>query len=337
MAKTDDSQLPKRIQTLIGAGMRIDGDVTCDGVLRVQGAIAGNVQCPAADGALVVDGAGSVTGTVGARYVAVSGSIVGPVQSSRRCEVQTGGSIAGDIEFAELAIHSGGMVDGKLTHVVSVAEAQQTAEHPAGGERTPARAAEEGSPLLGTMGRRVAFAAVVLVGLGLGGWSQRELIGSALSRFTADKEAPAASLTASTEMATPSERAPEPPGSAAPATAASQPAVPAAVEPLQSPLSQSRGDDADEVVSITGTNPSRPANVFLLVSNEASVLYRKKRGDQGEGARIAVPRGGKVSVSIGADEIIRVAKGSGIEIYYQGRKVPAEVIEKGTWMGFVPR
>jgi hypothetical protein len=77
--------------------------------------------------------------------------------------------------------------------------------------------------------------------------------------------------------------------------------------------------------------------VFLLVSKAPSVLYRKKREEEGEGTRLAVPRGKTVSIAIGRNELFRVAEGRDLEIFYQGRKVAPKTIETGAWMRFVPQ
>jgi hypothetical protein len=111
----------------------------------------------------------------------------------------------------------------------------------------------------------------------------------------------------------------------------------AAPEAAPAPASENPGASPEKVVSVRGANPSRPAGVFLLISNEASILYRKKRDDPGEGARIAVGEGEKVSVAIAPDELIRVAKGRDIAILFQGQKVSRSTIESGAWISFVAR
>jgi len=84
-------------------------------------------------------------------------------------------------------------------------------------------------------------------------------------------------------------------------------------------------------------NPAKPAAVFLLVGKAPSVLYRKKRGEAGEGTRLAVPQGRAVSIAIGRNDLFRVAEGRDLEIFYQGRKVTPKTIESGAWMSFVPQ
>jgi hypothetical protein len=93
----------------------------------------------------------------------------------------------------------------------------------------------------------------------------------------------------------------------------------------------------DKVISVRGANPRRASGVFLLISNEPSVLYKKKRSDPGGGARITATQGEKISIAIAPDELIRVAEGRDIVILYQGQKVSRNTIESGSWISFTPR
>jgi cytoskeletal protein CcmA (bactofilin family) len=317
------NHLPKSIDTLIGAGVRMEADVTCTGVLRVQGEILGNVSCDQnSSGMLIVDSAGSVTGTVSAAHVSVRGRIVGPVRSQQSIEVHQGGSLVGDISFREIAIHAGGVVDGVLTPV--------PANDAAGSSSEPAAApAKTGGPAQRAGGMWKAAAAVLAVAaVGGGVWLSRNpevLNRTGEAKADVVLNAPLESSAPVTSKVPEAETAPTAPV----AVAVPEPAPPATPETADKPH--------DNVISVRGINPSRPAGVFLLVSNEPSILYRKKRDDTGEGARIAVPAGEKASVGVASDELIRVAQGRDVVILFQGAKVPKNVIESGAWISFVPR
>lgn len=336
------SRSPNRIDTLIGVGMRIEGDITCTGVLRVQGDILGNVSCrDDPDGTLVVDTAGSVAGTVHATHVAVRGRVVGPVHSSQSIEIFPGASLVGDVSFNELAIHSGGVVEGLLIPALADGNAlvrenrlQVAGEAAALGFST---AVAGGGRFMERFGgaRRVGAVVLVAVVVAAVAWIGRDPV--AITR-PADAVAPVA------EVSPQGAAAPKlPPAGAEPkaAVAAAAPLAPslsvAVPEAAPTPAPENPGASPEKVVSVRGANPSRPAGVFLLISNEASILYRKKRDDPGEGARIAVGEGEKVSVAIAPDELIRVAKGRDIAILFQGQKVSRSTIESGAWISFVAR
>jgi cytoskeletal protein CcmA (bactofilin family) len=318
------SHPPKSIDTLIGAGVRMEADVKCAGVLRVQGEILGNVSCGEhPNGTVIVDSAGSVTGAVDAAHVSVRGRIVGPVKSQQSIEIHQNGSLVGDVSFRELAIHAGGVVEGMLTPV----PANEAEPGTAG-----LAATSSGQPAQATGGKwKIGIAMLAVAAVGAGVWMSRHP--ELLNRSAGD-----ASPKPDVALNAPLDSSPAP-AVAEPPKAPETNNVPAA--PVQEPAPASVPEAADKTsekfVAVRGINPSRPAGVFLLVSNEPSVLYRKKRDEPGEGARIAVPAGQKSSVAIGRDELIRVAQGRDVVILFQGAKVPRELIESGTWISLVPR
>lgn len=95
--------------------------------------------------------------------------------------------------------------------------------------------------------------------------------------------------------------------------------------------------DSGKVVLVQGVNPGKPAGVLLVISKEPSVLFRKKRQDSADGARIDISRGATESIPFAKNEVFRVASGRGLQIFYQGRKVTPRTIESGVWMSFVPQ
>lgn len=303
--------------TLIGAGMRVDGHVAFTGVLRVQGEVRGDVASQGdADDTVVVDATGSVGGAVGAARIVVRGRVLGPLHSARSIDIQPGGRVVGDVFYRQIVIHADGLVEGILTPALPPESRVEVANRQAPvaeseGARLGLRAA-----LLGVAGLALAVAAVV--------W---------LNRPPATPGPPAAE-TAAQEAAVPPpavRAAAEPAASPAPAanTDARAPGRP------ESPPPPAAG--VEEVVTVQGVNPAKPAGAFLLVSKEPAVLYRKKREEAGEGTRLVVPRGKTLSVAIGRNELFRVAEGRDLEIFYQGRKVAPKTIEAGAWMRFVPQ
>ncbi|MBI4986992.1 MAG: polymer-forming cytoskeletal protein [Rhodocyclales bacterium] len=338
---------PDRIDTLIGAGTRIEGDIECTGVLRVQGTILGNISCrDNTSGTLVVDSAGGVTGTVNAAHVAVRGRLVGPVQSSQSIEIHRGALLAGDISFQEIAIHAGGVVEGLLIPTLApngkkfAPERRQAPQGPAAHEFS--MPAAHGSRVVERLGgaRRIGVAillAIVAVAVAAmsGHVAMMDRLADALA-FRATSSAPGSTDPKPLPAAGGDHRSD--PGAVEGAPAPLMPSLPAGapnIAPQSPPVPSGKGQE--EVVTVRGANPSRPAGVFLLIPNEPSVLYRKKRDDPTEGARVAVSAGEKISVSIAPDELIRVAEGSDIVILFQGQKVARTTIESGAWISFVPR
>jgi len=106
-----------RIDTLIGAGTTIEGNVTFTGGLRIDGEVRGNV-CAAGDhpGTVVISEHARVEGEVVVPHLIVNGTVNGPVRSSDSLELQPRARVAGDVEYNSIEIHLGAIVQGKLLH-----------------------------------------------------------------------------------------------------------------------------------------------------------------------------------------------------------------------------
>jgi cytoskeletal protein CcmA (bactofilin family) len=107
----------KRIDSLIGAGTTVHGDVTFSGGLRIDGAIHGKVETvdnqPAA---LVVSEKARVDGEVRVSHVVINGVVCGPVTANDYLELQAKARVNGDVVYRTLEMHVGAIVQGKLLH-----------------------------------------------------------------------------------------------------------------------------------------------------------------------------------------------------------------------------
>lgn len=319
---TSNSFAPNRIDTLIGASTRIDGDIACTGVLRVQGEVAGDVLChEGPTGGLIVDSAGSVAGATNAPHIVVRGRVAGPAHSSQTIEIHQGASLVGDVSFKQMAIHAGGVVEGALNPTLD-------GNAPAEQAPSPATAAAD-APSSGKRKVVIAatMAAVAIAVVWAGGWFP------AAAPPAPDAEPAAVAPVSEPEPPAPASRA-QPRQEAA----AVEPAAAAAGSdsPVAVPAAEQQAQHK-ETVTVNGANPSRPTGVFLLIAHEPVVLYRKRPDDAGAGTRLSAEAGEKVSISVDAGELIRVAKGSALDIYYQGQKVPRNIVERGVWISFVPK
>jgi cytoskeletal protein CcmA (bactofilin family) len=343
-----------RTDTLIGADLRVEGNITSTGVLRIQGDVQGDVSCDADSGGTIVVGkSGNITGSVKAPHIVVSGHVSGPLHSAESIEIQEGACVVGDAFYKAIDIHAGGVLEGTLTPgglpEGDRLQREQRIEMP-----EPAASDECDMPLAD------AAADDGRLGARFGGWRK---FGAAFALLVAMlavvllRRGPAPVAPAASDVASAADSASQgtPAAQAVPAASGGQLDGPKAVAGDAAPLvpgpdantnarsadQDSSPDtpeaDADKVVKVQGVNPAKPAGFFLLIGKEPSVLFRKKRKDPGEGKRIDVSQGATVSIPVAKDEIIRVAQGRDIEIFYQGRKVAPKTIESGAWMSFVPQ
>src|SRR5574343_1298934 len=107
-----------RIDSLIGAGTRVEGSLYFTGWLRIDGEVKGSVH--AADGAssstLVLREHARIEGSVAVAHLVTNGTVVGPVAVSETLEMQPKARIVGDVEYASIEMHQGVVIDGCMLH-----------------------------------------------------------------------------------------------------------------------------------------------------------------------------------------------------------------------------
>jgi cytoskeletal protein CcmA (bactofilin family) len=113
--KADKPQ--NRIDSLIGAGTKVEGDVHFSGGLRIDGEVHGKVcAAPGQPATLVVSEQARVEGEVRVSHLVVNGTIVGPVHASEFLELQAKARITGDVHYSRVEMHLGAVVEGRLVH-----------------------------------------------------------------------------------------------------------------------------------------------------------------------------------------------------------------------------
>ena len=118
--KTQGGKPLSKIDSLIGAGTRVEGNITFSGGLRVDGEIKGNV-CADKGGAstLVVSEQARIEGQIHVAHVVINGTVVGPVCASDSLELQPNARVTGDVEYHQLEMQQGAVVQGRLVHQTS--------------------------------------------------------------------------------------------------------------------------------------------------------------------------------------------------------------------------
>ncbi len=117
------SKPQNRIDSLIGAGTRVNGDIHFTGGLRVDGEVTGSVIAdPAKSSTLVLSEQAQVHGEISVTHLVVNGMVTGPVQASEYLELQSKAKVAGDVRYKTLEIQLGAIVEGKLVHINETSE-----------------------------------------------------------------------------------------------------------------------------------------------------------------------------------------------------------------------
>ncbi len=111
------SKQQARIESLIGAGTRVDGNISFSGGLRVDGEIHGNVTAVGNEtSTLVVSEQARIEGEITASHLLVNGTVLGPLRCIDFLELQSKARVSGDVEYNTIEMHLGAVVDGRLIH-----------------------------------------------------------------------------------------------------------------------------------------------------------------------------------------------------------------------------
>ena len=105
------------IDSLIGAGTTITGDVQFTGGLRVDGCVKGNIRAVGdKPGTLVLSELAKIEGEIEVGHVVINGTVAGPVRAREYLELLPKARVTGDVSYKTIEIHVGAIVMGRLVH-----------------------------------------------------------------------------------------------------------------------------------------------------------------------------------------------------------------------------
>lgn len=98
----------------IGQGMKIEGRLTFDNTVRIEGTFKGDID---AKGTLVIGEAGFVEGLIKVDVAIITGEVSGTIEAISRVEIQSPGKVFGDIKTPNLIIGEGAVFEGNCVMV----------------------------------------------------------------------------------------------------------------------------------------------------------------------------------------------------------------------------
>jgi cytoskeletal protein CcmA (bactofilin family) len=112
-----------QIDTLIGAGTTVEGNLNFSGGMRIDGQVNGNVVAvPDKPSTLVLSEHAQINGEVNVTHLVINGSISGSVLASEYMELQSKAKINGDVHYTTMEIQLGAIVEGRLKHSSTAAQ-----------------------------------------------------------------------------------------------------------------------------------------------------------------------------------------------------------------------
>lgn len=99
----------EKVETILGAGTKIDGNINSKGSLRVEGTVVGEIKV---EGDLFLGEDAKIKTKVEARNVIVAGEIEGNVIANNKLEILPTGKVNGDIQMKIIKIEEGAKFEG---------------------------------------------------------------------------------------------------------------------------------------------------------------------------------------------------------------------------------
>ena len=102
---------PKPSESVLAAGLTIEGKIEGNGNIRVAGRFKGNVNVK---GELTIEPGATIDGEVNAEVVLVGGEVRGQIISTSRVEFKESGTLIGDLKAGSLTVAAGSKMRGKV-------------------------------------------------------------------------------------------------------------------------------------------------------------------------------------------------------------------------------
>ena len=116
-----------KIETLIGQGIVISGDLKFSGGLHLDGKIIGDVTSgDGSNSVLIVSDHGCIDGDVHVSFAVINGMVKGNVFASQKLELSGNASITGNVHYNLLEMASGAEINGQMLHNI---KAKKLLEH----------------------------------------------------------------------------------------------------------------------------------------------------------------------------------------------------------------
>lgn len=117
--KTEKPQ--SQIDSLIGVGTHIDGNINFSGGLRVDGRVTGNIVALGdKPSTLVLSDQAVIEGKIIVTHAVINGTVAGAIHASEYVELQPKAKVSGDVHYKAMEIQLGASVDGMLHHLSNV-------------------------------------------------------------------------------------------------------------------------------------------------------------------------------------------------------------------------
>ena len=107
------------INTILGQGSAITGNIKINGFVRIDGDIDGNLET---DGNIIIGENARIRGNVKAKSVIVGGIVLGNIEASQSIKVLATSAVIGDIVSHKVQVEQNAIIHG---HFISIKDEQK--------------------------------------------------------------------------------------------------------------------------------------------------------------------------------------------------------------------
>ena len=104
------------LDSLIGQGTEIKGDVKFTGVLHVDGTVEGALVATGSEDVVTISENGHIIGRVQVPNVVINGQVEGDIEASGKIEVASRARINGNIYYKNIEMEAGAQINGQLIY-----------------------------------------------------------------------------------------------------------------------------------------------------------------------------------------------------------------------------
>lgn len=104
------------LDSLIGQGTEVKGDVHFSGVLHVDGTVEGALIATGSEDVITISENGHIVGRIQVANVIVNGQVEGDIEASGKIEVASRARINGNIYYKNIEMETGAQINGQLIY-----------------------------------------------------------------------------------------------------------------------------------------------------------------------------------------------------------------------------
>lgn len=109
--ETNGMKPTKSVPSIIGAGVKIIGDITSNGEIQLDGVVEGDIKAAK----LIIGEQGSVKGVIIAESIIVMGTVSGQLRA-HSIRLEKSAKVKGELFHETISIETGAHIEGTMTH-----------------------------------------------------------------------------------------------------------------------------------------------------------------------------------------------------------------------------